>query len=144
MRIPGVFGKLRTPLQIAAAIAASATGSAAKTMAIATSRDLSTASGTQNITGAGFRPKGALVFQCLLNSDTASVGIVGGSNVNKVMGYVPSVGWSFNGSSCLYADKGGGAFQLGTGTFTADGMDVAWTKTGSPTGTIDIFILFWA
>jgi len=104
-------------------------------------RDVSLASGTQVITGVGFKPK-RVFFQMALTSTVASIS---------------SAGWD-DGSSrfCVYdnhlstADSNAisGNFSIilstansYTGLITAlssDGFTITWTRNGAPTGTITI------
>jgi hypothetical protein len=100
-------------------------------------RDLTTASGSQAITGVGFVPK-AVLF-------TMSAG--GGARFSDGFDTQTARGSTYtNGSATFNADSrsivaltSGSDFQYAQiATMDADGFTLTWTKTGSPTGSATI------
>jgi hypothetical protein len=100
-------------------------------------RDLTTASGSQAITGVGFVPK-AVLF-------TMSVG--GGARFSDGFDTQTARGSTYtNGSATFNADArsivaltSGSDFQYAQiATMDSDGFTLTWTKTGSPTGSATI------
>lgn len=102
-------------------------------------RDLTTASGSQAVTGVGFKPS-AILFRAVVSGTTYwSYGMVDQNGNPSLMmqanaagatNMVPSV------SYCTGIDQtDGAAFNLASvSSFNADGFTLAWTKSGSPTG----------
>jgi hypothetical protein len=102
-------------------------------------RDMSTASGTQAITGVGFRPR-AVVFitsraagtsqNCVgLDDGTTPIGIFDNHNATADT-------WGIDTSFSLVVLAGGSDYNQGKITaYGLDGFTITWTKTGSPTGT---------
>lgn len=102
----------------------------------ATTYDLSTASGTMSITGAGFTPKCFdFLTDCEAN-DTFSIGFDDGvtpsSLVRNADGAIEGQPYS------LYYQNGANVVTGIISAFTADGCTITWTKTGTPTGTLVI------
>lgn len=105
-----------------------------------TTYDLSTASGTQAITGVGFKPK-AVIFLAVINNTTQwSLGFDDG-NTSRGIGGIGS-GTNIqdnNGSDALHIRVDGSNHQSGyITTFGSDGFTITWTRIGSPTGTVQI------
>lgn len=106
------------------------------------SRDISTATGTQAITGIGFTPKVVIAFSAI----TGAVG-------NMSMGFFDttsrSISDEYQGTPDTYSGRNYGVFMyLSTGqyggtlsSFDADGFTISWTKFGSPTGTASIYYI---
>ena len=102
--------------------------------------DVSTASGTQAVTGVGFSPK-AVVFLAGINGTSAmSAGIDDGSTAFVIIDdNVDAAGtYAVNSQSIGIATTAGGNAQGKITTLGADGFTITWTKTGSPTGTATI------
>jgi hypothetical protein len=105
-------------------------------------RNMATATGTVNYIGFGFKPSRVITFmsvqgtsqcswstvtedleaQCIYG--TSSVGIFTGNNVNWVR-----------------ADNGANDYEGDITSLDADGFTVDWTRTGTPTGTIQARIM---
>jgi len=106
------------------------------------SRNMTTASGNQDVTGMGFQP--------------SAVFVMAGSGGDDHLG---SVGWSdFTKQACLFSEStntsgernlnntytvwmmqsSSGIYQRGTVSALADGVRIAWTLTGSPAS-----LAFW-
>jgi hypothetical protein len=108
-------------------------------------RDPSTASGNQAVTGVGFTPK-AIVFLVSKNSSSMtswgmddgtshfSIGDANGSSTDT---------YGINASEAIFVIETGTINYSGhVGSFDADGFTIAWTKTGAPTaGTLTIYAL---
>ena len=110
------------------------------TKVLGVSFNMTTASGTVDVTGAGFDPT-ALLFAVGTIANTHTLGIGVGDSAGGEKG-ITHVGFSsaplFNDGSAqifqLYTTSGS-AYQIMTFTFISDGIRLANTKGGSPTGT---------
>lgn len=106
--------------------------------------DTSTASGTQAITGVGFKPSKIIFLINVPNTSEVSIGFSDGSvNYSIYNTYAAAAGqWSVITSSVLTLLQT--AVISLTGTISAlgsDGFTITWTKTGSKTGTATIIYL---
>jgi len=125
-----------------AAIAASnliALGNSGVSALGSTTYDVSTASGTQTITGLAFQPSLVIIFAGITNTNTASWGWDNTSSrfCSSNRGTVAQ--FAFNTDRSLSLTVSSGNQQVGSVTsFTSDGFVITWTKTGSPTGTATI------
>ncbi|MDH5570586.1 MAG: hypothetical protein OEY89_02405 [Gammaproteobacteria bacterium] len=104
-------------------------------------RDISTATGTQAITGVGFQPTALIVFAAGGGANLASWGMAG-SDLTEVCtndySGVSAGAFEF-WNSLIRVDVSSGNVYIGAlSTFDADGFTISWTKTGSPTGTIGL------
>ena len=113
---------------------------------VETTRDTSAASGTQAITGAGFAPKAVIIIA----SRGAPNGSIGFAEENATdegadFYYNGTVWGSAQTSNVITLIEAGGVnYNNATvTTWGADGITLTWTKTASPTGTADIFLLFF-
>jgi len=110
---------------------------------LAASYDLATASGDQTITGVGFQPVAVIQISSALGGP-AGIGFSDASTDGTVFSnhLVVANTWT-NNDNLFFARTSTGNQQAGTPTFTSDGMTIAWTKTGSPSGTFyQKFIFF--
>ena len=109
-----------------------------------TSYDISTASGTQTISGIGFQPKAVIIFSNLQsNTFTASWGMDNGTTAGCIYCYATG-GNSFAFATNIIELIITNAVTYSTATvsaFNADGFNLTWVKTGSPTGTANIFYM---
>ena len=113
-------------------------------------RDMTLASGTQAVTGVGFKPRAVLFLSNVANTGQASIGF--GALPNTATGPFDSV--SLNSRTATSA----GTFSTNTGTvfayqgstdyyngnlsdFDSDGFTMSWVKTGSTTGTLEIYYM---
>ena len=109
-----------------------------------TSRDISLATGTQAITGVGFKPK-AVHFHAVLNGQLD--GCWGFDNGVTAKGIVMNVGganlqWQ-NISSMLVEPVTNQIYKGSIQSFDSDGFTISWIKTNSPTGILRIvFMVF--
>jgi len=105
---------------------------------VSLTRDLSTATGTQAVTGVGFKPKAIVLVGGVQGSTgTASIGISDGT-IDGSWGNNSGAGTGVMEVSATvgFQATGAGAYQqVEISSFDADGFTLSWTKTGSPTGT---------
>jgi hypothetical protein len=109
-------------------------------------RDISTASGTQAITGVGFTPR-AVIFLSGVNfgqqmSIGLDMGMAAGAYVIGSMNAAAAGHWLATPAASIYfiageSDNCNGRVQ----SFDSDGFTVIWTKNGSPTGTGQVYYL---
>lgn len=106
---------------------------------INSSRDLTTASGNQDITGFGFNPTSCQGFGSVGAVATASYTVF-----HSVSDATPTVGQLYGGASAyqystaqffIVQDATGANYQAAALSYITDGVRLAWTKTASPTGT---------
>jgi len=109
-----------------------------------TTRDVTTATGTQAVTGVGFKPS-HILFICGINlSNKMSIGIDDNTVNQGIADNHASTADTFSASTTysIYAEFGGGASYAGTlSSLDADGFTISWTKAGSPTGTLAVMYL---
>lgn len=104
-------------------------------------RDLTTASGTQAVTGVGFQATAVIFLLGLVGADGASVGLSNGTIHSCI--YEAGDRFQANTSNALYySNSAGSTLYAGVvSAFAADGFTVTWTKTGAPTGTATVTYL---
>lgn len=106
-----------------------------------TTRDMTTASGTQAITGVGFTPV-AVVFLAIENSaDEMSVGVDDGTNksVISTADGVSADTWIHSDSFSIQLSESSGVSYAGVvSAFSTDGFTITWTRTGTPSGTLQL------
>ncbi|HEC64913.1 MAG TPA: hypothetical protein ENI23_06460 [bacterium] len=101
--------------------------------------DLSTATGTQAITGTGFTPR--LIEFHLVNTagnlDTVSFGFSDAST--DIVIFATDAGdFDRNTAKCILYNNAAAEQQATLNSFDADGFTLGWTKVNSPTGTAQI------
>lgn len=96
-------------------------------------RDVSTASGTQAITGVGFQPSAVIFFASVDGSAVASWGLA--KNITRhIATYNGPTVYTLS-TQCIGIYISAGNFNQGdVTTWGADGFTITWTKGGSPTG----------
>lgn len=106
-------------------------------------RNTTTASGTQAVTGVGFKPKVVL----FLAADAGAgfpITSIGFDDTTTHADWL-TTGSTFlvgGGTHSIISGVDGSNFQSAAVTsFDTDGFTLTWTKTGSPTGTITVFYL---
>lgn len=106
------------------------------------SRDISTASGTQTVTGVGFQPKSILFLSLQVSAvGKMSVGVDDGTTAKDLADEynVTANTWTTDGSNSINIIESGTAKYVGkVQSFNSDGFTISWTKTGSPTGTVTV------
>lgn len=117
-------------------------GSSARYKVISTTRDVSTASGNQDVTGFGFNPTAVVAIATINATSAMSVGISNLSSNFCMEDISPVVANTYGPrSSAISMTVSSGNLCTGTMTSITDGVRIAWTKTGSPTGTATIYLL---
>lgn len=105
-------------------------------------RDASSASGTQSITGLSFQPKSAIFvvgYEANARPGICSFGSSDGTNNICWFNTSSSFNAGPDGSNCIYMTGGSGNIQQATCMMNSDGLTLHWTKTGTPlTGTLYI------
>lgn len=127
-----------------AVVLASELGSGANKI-ISLTRDLTLATGNVSYTGVGFQPTALFALGCptATNTDTAniSIGMSDASKNANDLAYGLSTG-QFRIRSDLLFLGGSSSFQRAlVSSYDTDGFTLAWTKSGTPTGTAQCYIL---
>lgn len=110
-------------------------------------RDTAAASGSQSVTGAGFTPRFIMAFfGATAGANSARIGFGlydGTTQVNFAQAGGATSLWATDASvgAIRVTDATGSTEYRGVLSFTSDGADIAWTKVGSPTGTIRFYLL---
>ena len=108
----------------------------------ATSRDLSLATGTQAITGVGFKPRYVQFFANVTGNAATSIGQDDGGGAACIFNEhnILANTWNRNATISIFMRMGSGVQQTATiQSMDADGFTISWVKTGAPTGTADIY-----
>lgn len=109
---------------------------------ITSSRDSTAASGNVAYTGVGFTPTSIQVVAAISSGTAMCVGHVDSSKSGYAVSSASSTLWIPYPAFVLLYPNATGDFQLADiSTFDADGFTLAWTKSGSPTGTIALSFL---
>lgn len=128
-------------LRVAQAIAALA-GAGGQYKVFNFTKDRSTATGTNAYTGIGFQPKAAIFFAAVNNTTgRMSVGMDDGTTKGCVLDYTPVSADQWDSATAVSIYSLSGATETYTGyvqSWDADGFTISWTKTGSPTGTMNV------
>ena len=107
-------------------------------------RDISTASGTQVITGVGFEPKSIDIITLVDSvAGLASWGVVSGLTDRCMFDLNNSTANSYSwegGSSITLLVGASDVYKGQVSAVSSDGFTVTWTKTGTPTGTA---VILW-
>lgn len=105
-------------------------------------RDMSTASGTQAVTGVGFKPRAVVFLATEGSTGQASIGfdLAGSARGSIYNNHVASADtWGRSGTSySIFASQLGASHAGGVTSLDADGFTVSWVKSGSSTGTLTI------
>jgi hypothetical protein len=102
-------------------------------------RDTSLASGTQAVTGVGFKPSAIQCHSGFGNNDKVSTGMDDGTTAVSLSRHATPAYWQTSAGSSFRMTTGGADDYAGKVTsFDADGFTITWTKTGSPTGTASL------
>ena len=105
------------------------------------SRVLTVASGTQAITGVGFKPSSIIFLAVRDNSDGASWGFsdanLNDSGFGDRGGFVAGT-WAFSASAISFVDAGPVTYAGNVSSIDIDGFTINWVKTGATTGTFQI------
>ena len=113
------------------------------TAIVSATRDMTAATGSVAYTGAGFRPKAVAQFSSIAGQDNFSIGF-GDQATTEARLERDDDNNFYIGGEFIYHVQAAGARQDATITsYDADGITLSWTKTGSPTGTLDIRFMFF-
>lgn len=107
-------------------------------------RDSSTASGTQAVTGVGFQPKVIYLFSTEDGATAMSLGVSDGSSHHVAIdAHIKGADkWTRDTSHCILIWDSGSAWnEASINSFDSDGFTIQWAKTGSPSGTITTIYL---
>lgn len=110
----------------------------------ATSIDTATATGTQAITGVGFKPSTLIFLANVSGTPQASIGFDDGTNAGCITNYHAGSAdtWDRSISRSIILTQGAGNIYDGViSALGADGFTISWTKTGAKTGTANIFYI---
>lgn len=113
--------------------------------AVQATRDTSAVSGTQAITGAGFTPTAAIIFAVKEGAaPTSWCHVDSAGNAYGVHTQDGDAADTFAGVTGVVSLRESAANRNAAvwTSWDADGMTITWTKTGSPTGTAYLSILF--
>ena len=114
---------------------------------VETTYDMTTASGTQDITISGFGTiKAAIVHANVASDPMVSWGLIDGSGDENTMSNFHSVqAENFQSASThlLTMYDGSSVNQTCTASIITNGIRLTWSKGGSPSGTANIFCLFF-
>ncbi len=119
-------------------------GQRMKVKVVSTTYDLTTASGSQTVTGIGFTPSAVFIMAGVNATSYVSWGISDGTTNVAVAdnGAVSAGTHTVSGSVAVYNIQGVGVYQSATiGSFTSGQFIITWTKSGAPTGTAGIYCL---
>jgi hypothetical protein len=125
---------------------------AVRSKSINFTRDLSTATGSVAYTGAGFKPSAMIVIGYVGNTATSVVGAFDSSRAGESITRYGSTGATEYGSTSVLAssilvfltDGTAGKYQTATITsWDSDGFTLSWTKTSTPTGTVNFTALLF-
>lgn len=106
--------------------------------------DLTTATGNQTLTGAGFTPSKAVLLYGI-DGVAFGVGFSDGAGLDHCLNHSSSYNTapSYSAITCVTAFTGVSPdYQQATLTFNTDGGVLAWVKTASATGTLNISVLW--
>ena len=98
--------------------------------------DLSTASGTQAITGVGFTPTVLILLGALDGTTAFSLSFDNGTNA---YGTAQDTSNLIQAETSLHIYETGGDASAVVTTLGSDGFTLTWTKNSSPTGTANIY-----
>lgn len=105
-------------------------------------RDVSLSTGTQAVTGVGFKPS-YILFHAVINATPSmSVGMDDGTDQLALRNNhdisADTFGLNAGRSISLIVGSGSDTYAGDISTFDSDGFTIQWTKFGSPTGTATI------
>jgi hypothetical protein len=107
-------------------------------------RDMSLASGNQPVTGVGFKPAAVIFFAGVQAGTGDSKGIDDGTTSGYAADdYADVAGGQAVGTgvSIVIVPAAGKAYSGKIASIDADGFTIAWTRTSTPTGTINVTYL---
>jgi hypothetical protein len=98
------------------------------------------ASGTQAITGVGFRPKAVVFFGNVDSTPSASIGASDGTTGGSIAFQTGTANWRTLGTAINIFNTGASTEYTGDiSSLDADGFTINWSKFSTPTGTATIY-----
>lgn len=108
--------------------------------------DMSSATGTISVTGAGFTPRGFILIGAQDSLTTFSIGWADGTNDYSIWdqtgGSSGANNWGVATTACAVLKQSGGIQILSFNAFTSDGVTLVNTKSSSPSGAVTCTLLF--
>lgn len=107
-------------------------------------RDTSLATGTQAITGVGFKPRVVFFFANISVTSQLSIGFDDGSNHYCLQNYHADTAnsWTPVGNESIRLSAGAAGYYQGwINSIGSDGFTISWTKDGAKVGTATIYYL---
>lgn len=106
-------------------------------------RDLTTATGMQAVTGVGFTPRAVITFGAVNLNGIMSIGVADSAFGGAALSAATTAGtYTFNTTTIYISTAVGTDFQTAlVQSYDADGFTLAWTKTGTPSGTAQFYAL---
>ncbi len=113
--------------------------------AVSSSYNVATASGTQDVTGFGFNPRFVIGFGSIEGTDSTFMGWTEVGVLDRSTAEDGATGNSYAyGSFPVGVVTQSGTKAAGVVSSISDGIRITWTKTGSPTGTLQLYLLGYA
>jgi len=105
------------------------------------SRDTTDATGTQAISGVGFKPSHIIFISAVEAGAEVSMGFDDGTT-HLSMVYRYNSTWATQSFISIFNWQAAAIYYRGTvSVLGADGFTISWTKTGLPTGTLDVYYM---
>jgi hypothetical protein len=105
-------------------------------------RDTATASGSQAITGVGFRPKAVVFLASQGSTKEMSVGFSDASSNLCIFQQSTAGNFTTNSAAITLDESTGVSAYVGSiSSFDSDGFTISWTRTGTPTGTATVYYM---
>ena len=103
-------------------------------------KDMTAATGDTSYTGTGFTPKAIILLGVINATFTSSHGFAIAGSSGCIANDAANV-WTWD-NGVAYLQTAAGARQVATlKSMDANGFTLTWTKTGSPTGTANLYYL---
>lgn len=103
-------------------------------------RDTSIATGTQAVSGVGFKPSHVIFMAVQEGAVEFSIGFDDGTLKSAIANYATA--WARSSVVSIFDYQSSGNYYRGLiTTLGVDGFTITWTRTGTPTGTIDVYYL---
>jgi len=104
-------------------------------------RDTATATGTQSVTGVGFSPKTLIFLALQISSKEVSWGVDSLSAVGVIDIEHTTFEYATDVYSIIDSEASSTRYLGKIQSLDSDGFTIAWTKEGSPTGTLTVYYL---
>lgn len=95
-------------------------------------RDMTAVSGSQSITGIGFKPKSLLLIGAVALDNFVSISISDGTNSKNIFRNPSALTWSNNSTFIVDFVTAGASQEATLTSLDTDGFTINWTKNGSP------------